>query len=59
LGSPTAEYGANDQALVEGKNGSIIRNQMGHRHIPQEEAHKIQAFYNGDVQYLPEFSSPM
>ncbi len=35
----------NDQALVEGKNGSIIRKQMGHWHIPQQEAAKIQAFY--------------
>jgi transposase InsO family protein len=35
----------NDQALVEGKNGSIIRKQMGHRHIPQQEAAKIQTFY--------------
>jgi len=36
---------ANDQALVEGKNGSIIRKQMGHWHIPQPEAGKIQSFY--------------
>ena len=35
----------NDQALVEGKNGSIIRKQMGHWHIPQSEATKIQSFY--------------
>jgi len=35
----------NDQALVEGKNGSIIRKQMGHWHIPQPEAGKIQSFY--------------
>jgi len=36
----------NDQALVEGKNGSIIRKQMGHWHIPQQEAAKIQLFYS-------------
>jgi len=36
---------SNDQALVEGKNGSIIRKQMGHWHIPQSEATKIQSFY--------------
>ena len=35
----------NDQALVEGKNGSIIRKHMGHWHIPQSEATKIQSFY--------------
>ncbi len=36
----------NDQALVEGKNGSIIRKHMGHWHIPQSEATKIQSFYS-------------
>jgi len=35
----------NDQALVEGKNGSIVRKQMGYGWIAQEEAEKIQAFY--------------
>jgi hypothetical protein len=36
----------NDQALVEGKNGSIVRKQMGYGWIAQEEAEKIQAFYS-------------
>jgi len=36
----------NDQALVEGKNGSVIRKQMGHWHIAQSEATKIQSFYS-------------
>jgi len=31
---------------VEGKNGSVIRKQMGHWHIPQSEATKIQSFYS-------------
>lgn len=35
----------NDQALVEGKNGSIIRKHMGHWHIPQSQTTKIQSFY--------------
>ncbi|MBC7220843.1 integrase, partial [Candidatus Bipolaricaulota bacterium] len=35
----------NDQALVEGKNGSIVRKQMGYGWIAPEEAEKIQAFY--------------
>jgi len=35
----------NDQALVEGKNGSIVRKQMGHGHVPQQEAENIQSFY--------------
>lgn len=35
----------NDQALVEGKNGSVIRKHMGRRHISQKEARPINAFY--------------
>jgi len=36
---------SNDQALVEGKNGSIVRKHMGHGHIPQKHARGIDAFY--------------
>ncbi len=36
----------NDQALVEGKNGSVVRKQMGYMYIDQSEAEKIQAFYS-------------
>lgn len=35
----------NDNALVEGKNGSVIRKHMGHWHIPQEHAPAINEFY--------------
>jgi len=35
----------NDQALVEGKNGSIIRKHMGRAHISQKEARPINDFY--------------
>jgi len=35
----------NDNALVEGKNGSIIRKHMGHIHIPQRHAESINNFY--------------
>lgn len=35
----------NDQALVEGKNGSVIRKHMGHMHISQKEAGPINEFY--------------
>lgn len=35
----------NDNALVEGKNGSIIRKYMGRVHIPQRFAHVINNFY--------------
>lgn len=35
----------NDNALVEGKNGSVIRKHMGHWHIPQRHADGMQRFY--------------
>jgi hypothetical protein len=34
-----------DNALVEGKNGAVIRKHMGHGHIPSEHAARIQEFY--------------
>lgn len=36
---------SNDNALVEGKNGAIIRKYMGYGHIPKGEAKKINIFY--------------
>lgn len=35
----------NDNALVEGKNGSVIRKYMGYTHIKQEYAEEINKFY--------------
>ncbi len=35
----------NDNALIESKNGSVVRKHMGHWHIPKHEARKINAFY--------------
>jgi hypothetical protein len=35
----------NDQALVEGKNGSVIRKHIGRRHIPKKYAGQIDSFY--------------
>ena len=35
----------NDNALVEGKNGSVIRKHMGRNHIGQKNAPAINAFY--------------
>jgi len=35
----------NDQALVEGKNGSVVRKQMGYGYIPPTEAERINRFY--------------
>jgi len=48
----------NDQALVEGKNGSVIRKQMGHWHIPQPEAGKIQSFYKETFNVYLNFHRP-
>src|ERR1022692_2356452 len=42
-------YQSSDNALVEGKNGAIIRKHMGYGHIPAEHATRIQEFY---VRYL-------
>lgn len=36
---------SNDNGLVETKNGSIIRKHMGHHHIPQPFATRINKFY--------------
>jgi transposase InsO family protein len=36
----------NDNALVEGKNGSVIRKHMGHWHIEQKHASVINEFYH-------------
>jgi len=35
----------NDNALIESKNGSVVRKHMGFWHIPKYEARKINAFY--------------
>lgn len=35
----------NDNALIEGKNGSVIRKHMGRVHIPGQHAHTINNFY--------------
>ena len=36
---------SNDNALVEGKNGSIIRKHIGYQHIPRRYAQAINQFY--------------
>jgi hypothetical protein len=36
---------SSDNALVEGKNGAVIRKYMGYGHIASEHAGRIQAFY--------------
>lgn len=36
---------SNDNALVETKNGSVIRKHLGYRHIPQRHAGKVNQWY--------------
>jgi hypothetical protein len=48
----------NDQALVEGKNGSIVRKQMGYGHIAKGEAEKIQRFYTEALNVYLNFHRP-
>lgn len=36
---------SNDNALVESKNGSVIRKHMGYMHIPQNKANLVNEFY--------------
>ena len=42
----------NDNALIESKNGSVVRKHMGFYHIPKYEARKINGFYRD---YFNEF----
>lgn len=42
---------SNDNALVEGKNGSVIRKHMGYAHIPKQYASAINGFY--ETQFNP------
>jgi hypothetical protein len=37
----------NDNAIVEGKNGAVIRKVMGYHHIPKKHAEEINDFYLG------------
>jgi transposase InsO family protein len=36
---------SSDNALVEGKNGAVVRKHLGYGHIPSEHAEAIQRFY--------------
>jgi hypothetical protein len=38
-------YRSQDNALVEGKNGAVIRKLIGYGHIPAEHAEALQKFY--------------
>jgi transposase InsO family protein len=40
---------SSDNALVEGKNGAIVRKHLGYGHIPSEHADSIQRFYTAQL----------
>ena len=48
----------NDNALVEGKNGSVIRKHMGHWHIAQKHAPAINRFYQKHFNTYLNFHRP-
>ena len=48
----------NDNALVEGKNGSVIRKHMGHWHIEQKHAPLINRFYQEHFNSYLNFHRP-
>ena len=47
-----------DNALVEGKNGAIIRKHMGYGHIPAEHAAAVQKFYTAHLNPYLNFHRP-
>lgn len=49
---------SNDQALVEGKNGSVIRKHMGYVHIPGRHAPRVNAFYQTHFNVYLNFHRP-
>jgi hypothetical protein len=42
-------YRSQDNALVEGKNGAVIRKLIGYGHIPSEHAEAVQKFYTAQM----------
>ena len=48
----------NDNALVEGKNGSIVRKHMGYMHIPRKHAAPINRFYKEHFNVYLNFHRP-
>lgn len=49
---------SNDNALVEGKNGSVIRKHMGYRHIARRHATAINQFYQEHFNTYINFHRP-
>ena len=51
-------YKSQDNALVEGKNGAVIRKSMGYGHIPREHAEAVQKFYTAHFNPYLNFHRP-
>ena len=49
---------SNDNALVEGKNGSVVRKWLGHGHIPKRFAAEVDAFTQGVLSRFLNFHRP-
>lgn len=49
---------SNDNALVEGKNGSVIRKHMGYTHIPRQHAKPINHFYQTSFNLYVNYHRP-
>ena len=49
---------SNDNALVESKNGSIVRRWLGHIHVPHALVPQVNAFLRGSLRPLLNFHSP-
>ena len=47
-----------DNALVEGKNGAVIRKHMGYGHIAAEHAERVQKFYTAHLNSYLNFHRP-
>ena len=47
-----------DNALVEGKNGAVIRKHIGYGHIPSEHAERLQKFYTAHFNRHLNFHRP-
>ena len=49
---------SNDNALVEGKNGSVVRRHLGHGHIPRRFAGAVNAFTQNVLSPFPDYHRP-
>ncbi len=49
---------SNDNALVEGKNGSVVRRHLGHGHIPRHFAGAVNAFTQNVLSPFPDYHRP-